>query len=373
MLLGRHMASGNHGSSPPRPVVTVNRWQGPTTYRRSIRLGPTSSSSTGHLASQAAGVNAPATRWQRVASGSATARAAGPAAFATLCQQGENAPVVAGTGERPGQSAPMAPRIAQAAGAAPPVWRPVLQAPPRSTLAPAAGALTARRSRGTTSAYPLSSAGRPWTSSPQAPEGWHSLLQAAREWGSTRSRAELHGHTASVPSLVSRNALRALEAMVQDVDDFGSEDGTCSICLGSDSTQVVELKCGNRHRFHKSCINTWMVASLAVRDGTPRCPLCRKGLSMGQGSRRNVLDLSLQELVAVERLLEDVRVAVIEQRSMMEQRLPGEGSPDSGAVAADRPDTRPLRAAQLRALMLEDRVAELRSAVYDLQSRLSLL
>jgi len=158
---------------------------------------------------------------------------------------------------------------------------------------------------------------------------------------------------------------------VQDVDDFGSEDSTCSICLGSDSTQVVELKCGNRHRFHKSCINTWMVASLAVRDGTARCPLCRKGLSMGQGSRRNVLDLSLQELVAVERLLEDVRVAVIEQRSMMEQRLPGEEPPD--AAAADRPDTRPLRAAQLRALMLEDRVAELRSAVYDLQSRLSLL
>ncbi|CAL1162771.1 unnamed protein product [Cladocopium goreaui] len=80
------------------------------------------------------------------------------------------------SGERPGQSAPMAPRIAQAA-AAPPVWRPV-QAPPRSTLAPAAGSLTARRSRGwhrdnkclqcTTSAYPLSSVARPWTSSPQA-------------------------------------------------------------------------------------------------------------------------------------------------------------------------------------------------------------
>lgn len=170
--------------------------------------------------------------------------------------------------------------------------------------------------------------------------------------------------------MMSASALRALEAMVQDVDDFGSEEGACSICLGTEATQVAELRCGNRHRFHKSCITTWMVASIAMSDGMFRCPLCRKGLNMGQG-RRDVLDLSLQELTAVERLLEDVRFAVLEQRSMIEQRTLDENL--AASAPGGNPSWTQLRAAQIRALMLEDRVAELRSAVYELQSRLSLL
>eukprot|EP00913_Durusdinium_trenchii_P019194 g18039.t1 len=124
-------------------------------------------------------------------------------------------------------------------------------------------------------------------------------------------------------------------------------------------TQVAELRCGNRHRFHKSCITTWMVASIAMSDGMFRCPLCRKGLNMGQ------------ELTAVERLLEDVRFAVLEQRSMIEQRTLDENL--AASAPGGNPSWTQLRAAQIRALMLEDRVAELRSAVYELQSRLSLL
>ncbi|OLP78739.1 hypothetical protein AK812_SmicGene41054 [Symbiodinium microadriaticum] len=128
-----------------------------------------------------------------------------------------------------------------------------------------------------------------------------------------------------------------------------------------------------RHRFHKSCITTWMVASLAINNGVPRCPLCRKNIDVDRpvqgGSRRDVLDLSLQELTAVERLLEDVRFAVLEQRSVISSHVESQAV-ESGS---NSPSTAQLRAAQLRALMLEDRVAELRSAVYELQSRLSLL
>lgn len=265
----------------------------------------------------------------------------------------------------------------------PPVWRRVDVGVPQRREVPFRNAPTPALSarRGTISGYPISQGhghrtafvSTPAQEVPTGPNpGWQSLLQAARERATVApGQGSGRGVAPGASTLMSASALRALEAMVQEVDDFGSEDGACSICLGADKTQVVELRCGNRHRFHKSCINTWMVASIAMRDGMPRCPLCRKGLNLGQGSRRDVLDLSLQELVAVERLLEDVRVAVLEQRSMIEQRTEGEAA-ERRQELAGQPWSH-LRAAQIRALMLEDRVAELRSAVYELQSRLSLL
>eukprot|EP00439_Symbiodinium_sp_Y106_P048518 s751_g6.t1 len=64
-----------------------------------------------------------------------------------------------------------------------------------------------------------------------------------------------------------------------------------------------------------------------------------------------------------------VRFAVLEQRSVISSHVESQAV-ESGSSS---PSTAQLRAAQLRALMLEDRVAELRSAVYELQSRLTLL
>ncbi|CAJ1358867.1 unnamed protein product [Effrenium voratum] len=112
------------------------------------------------------------------------------------------------------------------------------------------------------------------------------------------------------------------------------------------------------HRFHKTCIITWMVASPVLErsesERAIRCPLCREELkvdSAGQGTRRDVLGLSMQELTVVDRLLEDVRMVVSRQSLGSEQ----------GAGAA--------REAEVRTLMLEDRVAELRAALRSLAPR----
>eukprot|EP00933_Yihiella_yeosuensis_P014757 TRINITY_DN13090_c3_g1_i2.p1 TRINITY_DN13090_c3_g1~~TRINITY_DN13090_c3_g1_i2.p1 ORF type:complete len:541 (+),score=96.75 TRINITY_DN13090_c3_g1_i2:94-1716(+) len=168
---------------------------------------------------------------------------------------------------------------------------------------------------------------------------------------------------------------QTFSGLLKSVEDFGSDGGNCcSICLGTDVNDITELRCGNQHRFHKSCITTWMVASMALEGGMPRCPLCRKRLSAPDiGSvRRDVLDLSLQELTAVERLLDEVRHAVLEQRFVISSApSPDSETTDQGPAYPELPWTQ-LRAAQDRAVMLEDRVTELRSAVLELQTRLSL-
>jgi len=280
-------------------------------------------------------------------------------------------------GPRPNQPPPptSARRSPRNAPAPVQTTRPLLHA--QSARGVGASAMQAPSSNGT-----VPTRLRHWASVSSIPqqEAPASLLQAARSRASLVHQPVPEGlavapsaQTAQPHIHVSANALRTLEPMLQDVADFGSEDGSCSICLGADASEVTELRCGNRHRFHRSCITTWMVASLAINNGVPRCPLCRKNIDVDRpvqgGSRRDVLDLSLQELTAVERLLEDVRFAVLEQRSVISSHVESQAV-ESGS---NSPSTAQLRAAQLRALMLEDRVAELRSAVYELQSRLSLL
>lgn len=220
-----------------------------------------------------------------------------------------------------------------------------------------------------------------WSPAPEsapsvANASWFELLAAARTVGQsvqTEAASALDrqlAETEEPPARTAQASLRVFSSMLQDVDGFGAEGSTCAICLGADATEVTELRCGNRHRFHKSCISTWMVASVALNNGAPRCPLCRKRLNFPEtGVRRDVLDLSLQELSAVERLLQEVRWAVLEQRVVIAGASP-EGGEADGPSPAPWPQ---LRAAQARTVMLEDRVAELRSAVFELQSRLSLL
>eukprot|EP00930_Biecheleria_cincta_P010906 TRINITY_DN11329_c0_g1_i1.p1 TRINITY_DN11329_c0_g1~~TRINITY_DN11329_c0_g1_i1.p1 ORF type:complete len:490 (+),score=61.36 TRINITY_DN11329_c0_g1_i1:70-1470(+) len=188
----------------------------------------------------------------------------------------------------------------------------------------------------------------------------------------------------SSPTPQARENLLIEYGMLEAVDNFGSEESSCAICLGSDPSDIVEISCGNKHRFHKSCITTWMVASLSANaEGGPRCPLCRRRLSIQDSAdphanmRRDVLDLSLQELSAVERLLAEVRWAVLEQRVVIttpnQDGVTISHGLDDVQSRSRAPPWSQLRAAQRRTLMLEDRVAELRSAVYELQSRLSLL
>ncbi|CAE8683074.1 unnamed protein product, partial [Polarella glacialis] len=118
--------------------------------------------------------------------------------------------------------------------------------------------------------------------------------------------------------------IQSMAGLLQPVGELGSDGSSCAICLGADAEDVVQLRCGNQHRFHRSCITTWMVASMTLEGGMPRCPLCRKrvvdssemvdpdstGMNAPRGVEgrarrdRDVLELSLQELSAVERLLE---------------------------------------------------------------------
>lgn len=201
-------------------------------------------------------------------------------------------------------------------------------------------------------------------------------------------RAEQLRQTMSLATPTTEEAQENLlmeYGMLEAADDFGAEESSCAICLGSDPSDVVEISCGNKHRFHKSCITTWMVASLSANaGGGPRCPLCRRRLSIQESAdpqanmRRDVLDLSLQELSAVERLLAEVRFAVLEQRVVIATTPNQDGVTNSRGLddvqsRSRAPPWSQLRAAQRRTVMLEDRVAELRSAVYELQSRLSLL
>jgi len=186
------------------------------------------------------------------------------------------------------------------------------------------------------------------------------------------------------PTAEARENFLMEYGMLEATDNFGSEE-SCAICLGSDPNDVVEISCGNKHRFHKSCITTWMIASLSANaGGGPRCPLCRRRLSIQDSTdphanmRRDVLDLSLQELSAVERLLAEVRLAVLEQRVVIATTPNQDGVVNSGGLddvqsRSRAPPWSQLRAAQTRTVMLEDRVADLRSAVYELQSRLRLL
>eukprot|EP00439_Symbiodinium_sp_Y106_P086671 s683_g35.t1 len=83
---------------------------------------------------------------------------------------------------------------------------------------------------------------RHWASVSSIPqqEAPASLLQAARSRASLVHQPVPEGlavapsaQTAQPHIHVSANALRTLEPMLQDVADFGSEDGSCSICLGA--------------------------------------------------------------------------------------------------------------------------------------------
>merc|ERR1712136_655657 len=52
---------------------------------------------------------------------------------------------------------------------------------------------------------------------------------------------------------------------------MGEDDECCPICLDNDDDDVVEVHCGNRHRFHRSCMKMW-ISEATVQ----RCPLCRE-------------------------------------------------------------------------------------------------
>lgn len=63
-----------------------------------------------------------------------------------------------------------------------------------------------------------------------------------------------------------------LSSCSHGVEGFRLEDDECCpICLDNDDDDVVEVHCGNRHRFHRSCMKMW-ISEATVQ----RCPLCRE-------------------------------------------------------------------------------------------------
>ncbi|CAK9007069.1 unnamed protein product [Durusdinium trenchii] len=246
------MASGSSQRPPTAPAAQA---QCPSGYPRTIRLGPTISGSPLVARTTAPEVAAPdSSQLESVAVPQRRLVAAGPCRSTipvTVSRAQPSAPAVCRAGQTPeGTSVASRARVTaegaqtaravQATTQSTPVWRRV--APASTAHLSARG----RSARGATAAYPGPQGFRPWASASTLPQeaaegGWQSLLQAARERSRTnRASASLQGQAAATQnstsrasSMMSASALRALEAMVQDVDDFGSEEGACSICLGA--------------------------------------------------------------------------------------------------------------------------------------------
>lgn len=94
------------------------------------------------------------------------------------------------------------------------------------------------------------------------------LDQLSQVVGTLRSSA---GEGARLPLCTQIQSAQALTRSCagEDLQDF-----FCSICHDGDDgvADVVELLCGNSHRFHQRCIDKWFTA---VGGKTIICPMCR--------------------------------------------------------------------------------------------------
>lgn len=72
------------------------------------------------------------------------------------------------------------------------------------------------------------------------------------------------------PMAVRRRA--ALVSQLPHTEVGDTDERTCSICLCETPPERVVLNCG--HKFHETCVTSWM-----TRARFARCPLCRSGLN----------------------------------------------------------------------------------------------